>query len=452
MAGAVPVPVPVPGSSQWAESLRADGETDKQWRHRRQFLLRNAGDLPGPPGRPRSLRLQRLVSYSLAWANHVFLGCRYPPSVMEKILRMAEGIQVTDAPAHTTRDELVAKVKKRELSSSNEGLEEPGRKRASPEGRTDAPTPKAGAEESGAAAGGSPARGAGPDAPGPAASEGSPGAARTAEPGPPEPPGPAEVRVPLLGSPDGSDGEPPAPGPESAAGPPPAPKAGPEPSGPPAEAGGGPPSAPRSGSPAGPPLLGARAAGSPPAASPWRRRRRRRRRRPRPGARPPWRVRPAPPRRLTHEDVKQKQPFFNRLYKTVAWKLVAAGGFGAAVNPGELLAAAVEALKATLDVAFVPLKELADLPQGKGSQESVVCELRCQSVYLGTGCGKSRDNARAVASREALKLFLKKRVVVKICKRRYRGGEIEDLVLLDEEARPAALPPALRHPQDPAGP
>lgn len=152
--------------------------------------------------------------------------------------------------------------------------------------------------------------------------------------------------------------------------------------------------------------------------------------------------------KLTNEDVKQKQPFFNRLYKTVAWKLVAVGGFSPNVNHGELLNAAVEALKATLDVFFVPLKELADLPQSKSSQESIVCELRCKSVYLGTGCGKSKENAKAVASREALKVFLKKKVVVKICKRKYRGSEIEDLVLLDEESRPVNLPPALKHPQE----
>lgn len=44
---------------------------------------------------------------------------RYPQKVMDKILSMAEGIKVTDAPIHTTRDELVAKVKKRGISSSN---------------------------------------------------------------------------------------------------------------------------------------------------------------------------------------------------------------------------------------------------------------------------------------------------------------------------------------------
>ncbi|KFO99414.1 CDKN2A-interacting protein, partial [Calypte anna] len=151
---------------------------------------------------------------------------------------------------------------------------------------------------------------------------------------------------------------------------------------------------------------------------------------------------------LTNEDAKERQPFFNRLYKAVAWKLVAVGGFSPNVNHAELLNSSIQSVKATLDVAFVPLKELADLPQNKSSLENIVCELRCKSVYLGTGCGKSMENAKAVASREALKLFLKKKVIVKICKRKYKGSEIEDLVLLDEESKPSNLPPALRNPRE----
>ncbi|XP_075786388.1 CDKN2A-interacting protein isoform X2 [Pelodiscus sinensis] len=151
---------------------------------------------------------------------------------------------------------------------------------------------------------------------------------------------------------------------------------------------------------------------------------------------------------LTNEDAKERQPFFNRLYKSVAWKLVAVGGFSPNVNHAELLNSSIQSVKASLDVTFVPLKELADLPQNKSSHENIVCELRCKSVYLGTGCGKSKENAKAIASREALKLFLKKKVIVKICKRKYKGREIEDLVLLDEESKPSNLPPALKNPQE----
>ncbi|XP_070316194.1 CDKN2A-interacting protein isoform X2 [Odocoileus virginianus] len=112
-----------PRVAAWVEALRCDGETEKHWRHRREFLLRNAGDLApagGAASAPREeaadaesgtrkRQLQQLISFSMAWANHVFLGCRYPQKVMDKILSMAEGIKVTDAPIHITRDELVAK-------------------------------------------------------------------------------------------------------------------------------------------------------------------------------------------------------------------------------------------------------------------------------------------------------------------------------------------------------
>lgn len=79
-----------PRAAAWVEALRCDGETDKHWRHRREFLLRNAGDLapagdagPAPAEEAadagsgaRGRQLQQLVSFSMAWANHVFLGCR----------------------------------------------------------------------------------------------------------------------------------------------------------------------------------------------------------------------------------------------------------------------------------------------------------------------------------------------------------------------------------------
>lgn len=153
-------------------------------------------------------------------------------------------------------------------------------------------------------------------------------------------------------------------------------------------------------------------------------------------------------RRLTSEDVKCRQSFFNRLYKRVAWKLVSSGGFSPSLNHTEVLSSSVESLSSTLDIAFVPLKDLADLPQNKTTQENIVCELRCQGVYLGMGCGKTKENAKAVASREAIKVFLKKKVVVKICKRKYCGQDVEDLALLEEESRCPNLPPAVKNPRD----
>ncbi|KAM5312006.1 CDKN2A-interacting protein isoform 1-T1 [Glossophaga mutica] len=573
-----------PRAAAWVEALRSDGETDKHWRHRREFLLRNAGDLAPAGGAPcadtedaadaeggsRSRQLQQLISFSMAWANHVFLGCRYPQKVMDKILSMAEGIKVTDAPIHTTRDELVAKVKKRGISSSNEGIEEPTKKRVI-EGKnnsaveqedhlkTSAKTERASAQQENSSActgsstksesGGNSTRSSGTSNQSSSTGDGEPsvssqgssssssissqvttaGSGKASESEAPDKRGSAslvsallkssvnshvtpstdssqqsgspktsalegssvsaspsisEIEVPLLGSSGSSEVE--------------LPLLSSKPSSETASSGltsktsseasvsssvsknssssGTSLLTPKSSTSANTSMLTSKStsqvaasllasksspqtsgslvskstslAGVSQLAS-------------KSSSQTSTSQLPSKSTsqssetsvkfsccKLTNEDVKQKQPFFNRLYKTVAWKLVAVGGFSPNVNHGELLNAAIEALKATLDVFFVPLKELADLPQNKSSQESIVCELRCKSVYLGTGCGKSKENAKAVASREALKLFLKKKVVVKICKRKYRGSEIEDLVLLDEESRPVNLPPALKHPQE----
>ncbi|XP_051025606.1 CDKN2A-interacting protein isoform X1 [Acomys russatus] len=556
-----------PRVAAWVETLRCDGETDKHWRHRREFLLRNAGDLvPGTEetedaeSSTRSRQLQQLVSFSMAWANHVFLGCRYPQKVMDKILSMAEGIKVTDAPIHTTRDELVAKVKKRGISSSNEGVEGPSKKRAiegksnssaeRDRGKKSAKTDRSSAqqEDSSASTGAStksessgtsarsssgtsnqkssPSEGDRPVCSQSSSSSSQVTTAGSGKPSDPEAPdkhasaafvssllkssmnchvtqstdsrqqsgspnksalegssastsqSSSEIEVPLLGSSGSSEVELPLLSSSSetassgltskisseanisvsknssssgtslltpkssstatslltskstsqVAASLLASKSSSQSSG---------SMASKSTSLAGMSQLASKSSSQSSTSQ-----------LPSKGTSQSSESSVKFCRKLTNEDIKQKQPFFNRLYKTVAWKLVAVGGFSPSVNHGELLNAAIEALKATLDVFFVPLKELADLPQNKSSQESIVCELRCKSVYLGTGCGKSKENAKAVASREALKLFLKKKVVVKICKRKYRGSEVEDLVLLDEESRPLNLPPALKHPQE----
>ncbi|KAM6073173.1 CDKN2A-interacting protein isoform 2-T2 [Theristicus caerulescens] len=612
----------------WAEALRGACEPEHHWRHRREFLLRNVGEPPAAG----SAQLQRLVSLSMVWANHVFLGCRYPPQVMEKALEMAEGIQVTGTPVRTTRDELVAKVKKRGISSSNEGVEEPPKKRAVEKSKDsndtgkDAKTTKAEAPKepestlpkkqekdtskdpessqstcssnqemvtaSGIETEGKPANAENTTEQNPSSSEkelgekpcsnppkeskcedvlspekkttvtavppaakSTPQAETVAAVVPPAAKSTLQAETVAAAVPPTTKSTPQAAAvppttkstPQAAAVPPAAkstpqtsatllssknqvstpasvsksgaqagtslllaPKSG-------AQAGTSLLLAPKSGTQAGTSLLlaskgtakagssllaskssaevaasllaarsgtqqgsslltskssaqvaasllatrsgaqqgpsslasrgGAQAgasllaskggmqAGAPQLAS-------------KSGSQAGESPAKALCKPLTSEDAKERQPFFNRLYKAVAWKLVAVGGFSPNVNHAELLNSSIQSVKATLDVAFVPLKELADLPQNKSSLENIVCELRCKSVYLGTGCGKSMENAKAVASREALKLFLKKKVIVKICKRKYKGSEIEDLVLLDEESKPSNLPPALRNPRE----
>lgn len=293
--------------AEWVESLRGHCETNKQWNARREFILRNMEAFPTiHPGQPSS-SLDRLLSLSMVWANHVFLGCKYPQPVMEKVMEMAEGVVVHETPVRKTRDEIMGKGKR---SVPSDGEADGSQKRLK--------------------AGGSDAenRGAG-------RAGGRAGAAGALKPGP-------------------------------------------------------------------------------------------------------------PPQAAT-----EHQPFFNRLYKTVAWKLVSAGGFGPNLDHFEILRACVEAAKASLSCTFVPLRDIPDLPASRTQREGQVCELRCLTVYMGTGYGRDEDAARAMASKEALKIFQGRKVTVRVCRRRFRGQDVEDLVLHDEQTRSSGLPPALSYPFQP---
>lgn len=287
-----------PQLAQWVDTCRTYCESNKQWEARREFILRNMEAFPTvEPGVPSS-SLDRLLSLSMVWANHVFLGCSYPHAVMDKINEMGEGIVVPDPPVHkTTKDGILARGKR---STTTEGDADSCVKRA-----------KCGPNEL----------------------DGRP-AGRTA------------TR-----------------------------KSGPLPQAP-----------------------------------------------------------------------AEHQPFFNRLYKAVAWKLVSAGGFGPNLDHFEILRSCVESCKETLISVYVPLKDIAGLPVGRTQKEGHVCEIRCQTVYLGTGYGRDESAAKAMASKEALKVFQGRKVTVKICRRRFKGKDVEDLMLLDEQPRSQGFPPALSYP------
>ncbi|XP_058484606.1 CDKN2A-interacting protein [Solea solea] len=291
-----------PHLAPWIDSLRGYSETNKQWFARREFILRNMETFSTvEPGVPSS-SLDKLISLSMVWANHVFLGCSYPQAVMDKIKEMSEGIVVQDAPVHrTTKDESMMRGKR---SAKSEGDAESCVKRA-----------KCGPNEIDS-------RPAGRTATWPMSQ-----------------------------------------------------KAGPQPQAP-----------------------------------------------------------------------AEYQPFFNRLYKTVAWKLVSAGGFGPNMDHFEILRSCVESCKQTLICVFVPLKDITGLPTGRTQKEGHVCEIRCQTVYMGTGYGRDESASRAMAAKEALKAFQGRKVTVKICKRRYKGRDVEDLILLDEQPRNQGFPPALSYP------
>ncbi|KAM6475176.1 CDKN2AIP N-terminal-like protein isoform 1-T1 [Liasis olivaceus] len=154
---------------EFPEQFRSYSENEKHWQARRAFIMRNA-PLGGGEALP-PLCLDQLLSLSMVWANHLFLGCRYRllvlrlhgllrmpwaaapgcvapgwegwelssnalgdgrgvarsrrPAVfsfnacagiaryskdlLEKVTEMANGIEVEDVPHFTTRDELTKK-------------------------------------------------------------------------------------------------------------------------------------------------------------------------------------------------------------------------------------------------------------------------------------------------------------------------------------------------------
>ncbi|XP_061671749.1 CDKN2A-interacting protein isoform X2 [Syngnathoides biaculeatus] len=282
---------------QWVDTFRGFCENNKQWLARREFILKNMDAYPTVQPGVSNNSLDKLLSLSMVWANHVFLGCSYPAAVMDKIKVMGEGIIVQDTPVHKTTH--------KEKCRSQLG---------------------------------------GPDD----------SCAKGARYAPNEPDGrPAgKTSTRIMNQKSG-------------------------------------------------PALQAPA---------------------------------------------EHQPFFNRLYKAVAWKLVSAGGFGPNLDHFEILCSCVESCKRTLTCVFVPLQDITGLPAGRTQKEGHVCEIRCQTVYMGTGYGRDEAAARAMASKEALKVFQGRKVTVKIARRRYKGRDVEDLMLLDEQPRSQGFPPALSYP------
>ncbi|XP_053156045.1 CDKN2AIP N-terminal-like protein [Hemicordylus capensis] len=92
-------------ADEFPEQFRSYSENDKHWQARRAFIVRNVP--PGDGEELSPLRMDQLLSLSMVWANHLFLGCSYNQDLLDKVTEMAEGIEVEDAPHFTTRDEIM---------------------------------------------------------------------------------------------------------------------------------------------------------------------------------------------------------------------------------------------------------------------------------------------------------------------------------------------------------
>uniref|UniRef100_A0A8V0YPQ9 NFKB repressing factor n=1 Tax=Gallus gallus TaxID=9031 RepID=A0A8V0YPQ9_CHICK len=80
-----PPPEAVP--EEVLEQWRQYSESERHWAVRRRFILRHLHSYPGAA-------IDQLLALSVLWSNHVFMGCRYGSQVMEKVLKMAEGIDI----------------------------------------------------------------------------------------------------------------------------------------------------------------------------------------------------------------------------------------------------------------------------------------------------------------------------------------------------------------------
>ncbi|XP_037863736.1 CDKN2AIP N-terminal-like protein isoform X2 [Chlorocebus sabaeus] len=88
-------------AADFAEQFRSYSESEKQWKARMEFILRHLPDYRDPPD--GGGRLDQLLSLSMVWANHLFLGCSYNKDLLDKVMEMADGIEVDDLPQFTTR-------------------------------------------------------------------------------------------------------------------------------------------------------------------------------------------------------------------------------------------------------------------------------------------------------------------------------------------------------------
>nr|XP_033783462.1 CDKN2AIP N-terminal-like protein isoform X2 [Geotrypetes seraphini] len=88
--------------AEYVAQFKAYSESEKQWKARREFIVRNLGAFQERPP-----RMDQLLALSMVWANHVFMGCRYSEELLGRVVEMAEGIEVEDAPHFSTRDEIM---------------------------------------------------------------------------------------------------------------------------------------------------------------------------------------------------------------------------------------------------------------------------------------------------------------------------------------------------------
>nr|XP_020669533.1 NF-kappa-B-repressing factor [Pogona vitticeps] len=150
--------------------------------------------------------------------------------------------------------------------------------------------------------------------------------------------------------------------------------------------------------------------------------------------------------------ITAKQCFINKLVAAVRKNLASpdASGGPDKINYTYLLTRSIQACKTNPEYIYSPLKELspADLPKNKKLlKDGFACEVRCQNVYLTTGYAGSKNGSRDRATELAV-MLLQKPVEVKVAQRKFKNATREDLVLCESGTSPTEFPPALKQLDD----
>ncbi|KAG8448263.1 hypothetical protein GDO86_015380 [Hymenochirus boettgeri] len=116
------------------------------------------------------------------------------------------------------------------------------------------------------------------------------------------------------------------------------------------------------------------------------------------------------------------------------------------INYTSVLTRSIQACRTNPEYIYVPLKEISplDLPKKrKLPGNGYACEVRCQDVYLATGYSGSKNGARDQAAEQAV-LLLQKPVEVQTIKRKYGRAFREDMIALPVDTTLKQVPPALK--------
>ncbi|XP_075395085.1 NF-kappa-B-repressing factor isoform X2 [Tenrec ecaudatus] len=161
---------------------------------------------------------------------------------------------------------------------------------------------------------------------------------------------------------------------------------------------------------------------------------------------------PSPSQTFPESVVAEKQYFIEKLMAAI-WKNLSNPEMTAGsdkINYTYMLTRCIQACKTNPEYIYAPLKEIppADIPKNKKLLiDGYACEVRCQNIYLTTGYAGSKNGSRDRATELAVRL-LQKRIEVRVIRRKFKHIFGEDLVVCQVGMPAYDIPPALKAPEE----